>query len=136
MLAHYVQDAFVPFHAIRNHDGQLTGQRGLHSRFETALVQRYWSTFTARPATVTRVGDVNAFMFDTIVDSAGLAAAVLDADREAAQGRQVYDTAYYRRFYRAGAGTIAEQRVSDAVDGTVSLIVSAWHDAGRPTLRD
>ena len=37
VLAHYVADAHVPFHAVVNYDGQLTGQRGIHSRFESEL---------------------------------------------------------------------------------------------------
>lgn len=135
VLAHYVQDAFVPFHAVRNYDGQLTAQHGIHARFETALVQRYWTTFTARPVAVTRINDVRAFMFDTLVESANLTAAILEADLTAAAGKQVYDTAYYRRF-RSGAGAIAERRINDAVDATVSVITSAWEDAGRPTLPD
>ena len=34
-----VSDAQVPFHAALNHDGQLTGQWGIHSRFETGAVR-------------------------------------------------------------------------------------------------
>ena len=30
-LAHYVADAHVPFHAVVNYDGQLTGQNGIHA---------------------------------------------------------------------------------------------------------
>lgn len=40
-LAHYVSDAHVPFHAVVNYDGQLTGQRGIHARFETQRFERY-----------------------------------------------------------------------------------------------
>ena len=32
ILAHYVADGHVPLHAVVNYDGQMTGQRGLHSR--------------------------------------------------------------------------------------------------------
>src|SRR5262249_15812682 len=34
ILAHYVEDAHVPFHAVVNFDGDLTNQHGIHSRFE------------------------------------------------------------------------------------------------------
>jgi hypothetical protein len=87
VLAHYVQDAFVPFHAIRNYDGQLTGQHGLHARFETALVERYWSNFAPRSVTVTHISDVKAFIFATIVESARLTEAVLDAIARRLRGR-------------------------------------------------
>ena len=40
-LAHYVSDAHVPFHAIVNYDGQLTGQHGIHTRFESFMFERY-----------------------------------------------------------------------------------------------
>lgn len=39
VIAHYIGDSFQPFHAVANYDGQLTNQRGIHSRFETELVQ-------------------------------------------------------------------------------------------------
>lgn len=38
-LAHYVEDAHQPLHVTENYDGQLTGQPGIHSRFETELVR-------------------------------------------------------------------------------------------------
>src|SRR5947207_5313404 len=34
-LCHFIADAHVPLHATENHDGQLTGQRGLHARWES-----------------------------------------------------------------------------------------------------
>ena len=37
VMAHYIGDAHVPFHAVLNYDGQLTNQQGLHSRFESEL---------------------------------------------------------------------------------------------------
>ncbi|HVN80770.1 MAG TPA: hypothetical protein VMW38_17390 [Terriglobia bacterium] len=40
-LGHYVADSYVPFHATRNYDGQLTGNLGIHARWETQLVERF-----------------------------------------------------------------------------------------------
>ena len=37
IVSHYVSDGHVPFHAALNYDGQLTGQTGIHSRFEAEL---------------------------------------------------------------------------------------------------
>lgn len=134
ILAHYVQDGFVPLHAVRNYDGQLTGQRGLHARFETTLVERFWASYALRPVQVSPIADIRAFMFDTVVESASLVPALLDADREAAQGETTYDPAYYDRF-RKTAGPIAERRVNDAADGVASAITAAWRAAGSPALR-
>src|SRR5262249_11732029 len=48
-LAHYVEDAHQPQHVHNNYDGQLTGQNGLHSRFETELFERFQSRMTINP---------------------------------------------------------------------------------------
>ena len=39
VIAHYLEDSNQPFHAVGNYDGQLTNQRGVHSRFETELAE-------------------------------------------------------------------------------------------------
>ncbi len=49
VLAHYVSDAHVPFHAALNYDGQITRQCGIHSRFESELFQRYRSHLVIGP---------------------------------------------------------------------------------------
>ena len=49
-LAHYVGDSFQPFHAAANYDGQLTGQQGIHSRFESELFDRYQDKLKIAPA--------------------------------------------------------------------------------------
>lgn len=125
VLAHYVQDGFVPFHAVRNYDGQFTGQRGIHSRFETVLVSDYWGTFSLRPVVVTRIDDIRTFMFDTLAASAALAPPILAADKEAAGSAPDYDLAYYTAF-RTAVGPIAEGRLSDAADAVASALSTAW----------
>jgi len=40
-VCHYTGDSCQPLHATRNYDGQLTGNRGIHSVFESRLVSRY-----------------------------------------------------------------------------------------------
>ena len=72
VLAHYIQDAHVPFHAVTAYDGQATNQRGIHSRFETELVMRYKSTFKPAPVTIKPVGDIIEFVFARLVESEAL----------------------------------------------------------------
>ena len=50
VAAHYIQDAEQPLHATNNYDGQLTGQYGVHSRFESGLFERFESKMTIAPA--------------------------------------------------------------------------------------
>jgi hypothetical protein len=133
VIAHYMGDAFVPFHAVANYDGQLTNQRGVHARFETELVKRYWARLPQRPVTVAPIPDLETFVFDTLIEGARLTPATLDADRKAAAGKTVYDEAYYARFYE-GVRPILEARLTGAANGIASVIVAAWTDAGKPDL--
>ena len=48
-LAHYISDANQPFHGVANYDGQLSGQHGVHARFETEIFERYRSRLTIAP---------------------------------------------------------------------------------------
>ena len=133
VLGHYVGDAQVPFHSALNYDGQLTGQWGIHSRFETELFQRYRQRLRVTPAPPVRVNSARDFIFESLLASYPHVARVLEADKAALRGRDVYDDQYFDRFL-AGVQAILERRLADAITGTVSMISSAWTDAGRPAL--
>ena len=133
VLAHYVEDAHVPFHAVVSYDGQATNQRGIHSRFESDLVLRNQSTIHLPPITLKAIPNVRDFIFDTLIESESLVSKVLDADRSATAGRDFYDDGYFAAFFK-GAQPIVEKRLGDAVSGVASVVVSAWDKAGRPKL--
>jgi hypothetical protein len=40
-IGHYVGDAHQPLHCAKNFDGQLTGNNGVHSRYETSMINRF-----------------------------------------------------------------------------------------------
>jgi hypothetical protein len=133
VLAHYVEDAYVPFHAVVNYDGQLTGQRGIHARFETALVLGHTRALTWPSVPVRAIPDVTAFAFDTLRESAALAGPVLDADRRAAAAHPTHDAAYYTAFWD-GCGSLLSRRLGEAASGVASAIAAAWQAAGAPDL--
>jgi hypothetical protein len=133
VLTHYESDAHVPFHAAVNYDGQLTGQRGIHSRFEAELFERNRSVLTLAPGPVRAVGPVRDFIFDTLLESFPLVQPVLDADRQAAAGRDYYDDEYFTMFF-SRVRPILERRISESIAHAASLITAAWTDAGRPAV--
>jgi hypothetical protein len=133
VLAHYVEDGHVPFHAVLNYDGQLTGQRGIHSRWETELVMRNIKDLRLAPPPVAAVSDARTYMFDVLQASFPYAAKILQADKAAVAGRDEYDDEYFRLLYR-DTRPILEQRLSAAISSVASAIVGAWEAGGRPTL--
>ncbi len=134
VLAHYIEDGHVPFHAVVASDGQATNQRGIHSRFEDALVMRNLKNFTLAPVMITPILNIRDFMFDTLLESNRLVPAVLAADKKATAGHPTYDDEYYAAFAAAGARAIAEQRFGQASSAVASAIVSAWEKAGKPAM--
>src|ERR1700722_5962429 len=49
VVSHYIQDGNQPLHASNNYDGQLTGNNGVHARFESDLFDRFQSRLTVTP---------------------------------------------------------------------------------------
>jgi hypothetical protein len=133
VLAHYVSDGFVPFHAALNYDGQLTNQHGIHSRFEGELFDRYELTLSLDPGPLVPVNDMTAFMFDTLVTGFADVEPILAADRRAVEGRDTYDDRYFGLFFE-GSRPILERRLSGAITAVASVVAAAWEQGGRPAL--
>ena len=133
VISHYTADAHVPFHAALNYDGQLTGQWGIHSRFESDLFARYRSRLHFAPKVPATVPSVRELIFDSLVVSFSHVQTVLDADKAAVAGKDVYDDAYYDAFF-AAVSPILEQRLSDSIGDIVGVITAAWVNAGRPAV--
>ena len=133
-LSHYIQDAYQPLHVHNNYDGQLSGQTGLHSRFESELFERFESRLSINPAPVRLMTNTRDFIFDIALASHQLVPKILDADRDAIGSRDTYDDAYFETFL-ANIKPVLEQQLAGAITGTASAIVSAWTQAGKPELR-
>lgn len=133
VLAHYVSDAHVPLHSVVNHDGHLTGQEGLHSRWETELFDRTRARLKVSPAAPKGVADPRTFIFDALLASNRAAKNVLESDQKAAAGREFYDDAYFDAFAK-GTLPVLERRLNEAITGVASIIIGAWEQAGKPAL--
>ena len=133
VLAHYVSDAHVPFHAVVNYDGQLTGQHGIHARFESELFERYRKKLTVHPTPTLITKDPRDFIFDTLTVSAGLVEPILAADKAAIGTGDLYDDAYLDRFF-GPTRPLLERRLAEAAAAVATLVTRAWEEAGRPEL--
>ena len=133
ILTHYVSDAHVPFHAVVNYDGQLTGQWGIHSRFETELFERNRPILRIVPKPISRVANPRDFMFDALISGFPLAQTILSADQAAVKGRELYDDRYFTMFF-GSVRSILERRLAEAITASASMIAAAWVEAGRPAV--
>jgi hypothetical protein len=136
ILCHYVGDLNVPLHTTENYDGQLSGQKGVHRRWETGLVERLgdWQP-GLRPATL----DPRALEapWDWLRQSNALVPALLRDDL--ASGWQGADppapaageSEYWSEFNRRQGPSVREQ-LERAGLRTAQMILLAWHLAGEP----
>jgi hypothetical protein len=149
-IGHYIADAHVPLHASSNHNGQLTGQQGIHgfweSRIPELLADKEWSFFIGKAEYIKDPGD---FIWKRILESAAAADTVLQYEKELSKkfsadkkfafeersGKIVrqYSTAYSLSYNQMLKGMI-ERRMRSSIYAVASFWYTAWIDAGQPDL--
>jgi hypothetical protein len=134
VASHYIQDAHQPLHASDNYDGQLTGNTGVHARFERDLFEKFLPRLTVNPAPPTPIANARDAAFDALLASYKLVDAILKADTEAVAGKDVYDDDYFEKFF-ARVQPVLERRLADSITATAGVIIGAWEQAGRPVLK-
>jgi hypothetical protein len=132
-LTHYVSDAHVPFHAVLNYDGQLTGQHGIHSRFEAYLFERYRDQWTVSPKAAGPINNPRDYIFDVVLQGTQLVPPILKADLDSIGGRDEYDDAYYAAFFKANRAVV-ERRLNESIGASAAMIAGAWEAAGKPAV--
>ena len=132
-IGHYVGDIHNPLHVTVNYDGQLTGQRGIHSRFESEMTDRYLSLLTPAPGTAVRVVDVLDGVFGWIDQIHPGVRVILDADMAArtAAGGSTSSAVYYESLW-SEVGQHTHHWIGSAAVAVASLWYSAWIEAGSP----
>lgn len=140
-LAHYVGDLHNPLHTTSNFDGQRTGQRGIHRRFEADLVARRLDDVP--PPRKGRLPDVRrpgAFAAARLRLVHAWTDEVFAADRRAAWDPVIYDAHYERRFDEA-AGPVLTRSLQGGAEALAAYLHAVarrapWpeadlHDLGR-----
>ena len=145
ILAHYVADLSQPFHLTVNYDGQLSGLRGIHSRFERHLVEYYDEVLNTRvraaaPQALVLGSPIEA-AFEMLVDGYPAVHALLRADLLAQRVAPLDDSgsagdnpAYMRELWEQ-SGDLAAARMAYGAEKVASFWLTAWDSAGRPDLR-
>jgi hypothetical protein len=132
-LAHYASDLAQPLHTTVNYDGQVMRQAGIHSRFESELVNSQRERWKLQTSRARFERDVRARIFAELLTSYDARKQVYDADLEAVRGRTYLDPQYFPAFTRL-AGPLAKQRLEAAAALVSSLWYTAWVRAGKPPM--
>ena len=101
-LGHYVGDMHMPLHITRNYNGQYTGQTGIHSRFESNMINTYNAQIIYSGDSLIYINDISDFVFDLLYNNYNYVDSVLKADSLAkAFAGNTTSTAYYSKMWEA-----------------------------------
>ena len=132
-MGHYVADAHVPFHAVANYNGQLSGQKGIHARFESVMVEKQIKETDLKKVQPEQIKNPVGAMFAWIKLSMHRSLDVLKADKEAVAADPQYGDPYYKALGDK-ARPIAVSALEESGTHLASLWMSAWIAAGKPEL--
>lgn len=150
-IGHYVADAYVPLHACSNHNGQLTGQHGIHALWESRIPEMMADrTFQYWVGRAFYINDIRTLTWQIVLESAAAADTVLRQEKtisdiyppgrkfayEKRNGKLVrnYASDYTKAYHRA-LGDMVERRMRSAIRATASYWYTAWVNAGMPVLQ-
>ncbi len=149
-IGHYLADAHVPLHTSSNHDGQQTGQRGIHgfweSRVPELLAEQHWDFLIGKAGYITHAP---SFIWSRILESAAAVDSVLQMEKdltgkfpadqkfafEERSGKVIrqYSSGFTVRYDAQLAGMI-ERRMRQSVYAVASFWYTAWINGGQPDL--
>ena len=153
-LGHYLGDANMPLHTSVNHDGQLTGQRGIHAFFESQLPEMFGSSYNFYTGDAVYIKDVQAETWRIVNESHKLADTMLLAEQRVKSGfdtskiyqkdaagnvvknkyNQWVHSYEYAKAYHDALNGLVERQLRAAVASTANFWYTAWVNAGSPDL--
>jgi hypothetical protein len=150
-IGHYIGDAHVPLHTSSNHNGQLTGQKGIHafweSRVPELLADNSFDFFIGKAM---YISDPAAFIWKRVLESAKAADSVLTFEKELsnnfpADKKYAFEerngvltrqyAAAYTIAYNKKLDGMVERRMRASILCIASFWYTAWINAGQPDLK-
>lgn len=149
-IGHYISDAHVPLHTSHNHNGQHTGQHGIHgfweSRIPELLADEEFDFFIGKAEYIENTSN---FIWDRVLESAIASDSVLRfekklSERKGSDRRYAFEerngmvirqySASYTRAYNDMLNGMVERRMRQSIYSVASFWYTAWVDAGQPDL--
>ena len=151
-IGHYIADAHVPLHACSNHNGQFTGQHGIHgfweSRIPELLAEKEWDFFIGKAR---YISNPLQFTWKRVLESAAAADSVLKGEKKLSRlfspdrkfsfenrnGVMIrqYSTDYTIA-YNKMLNDMVERRMRQSIYAVASFWYTAWVNAGQPDLKN
>ena len=134
-LGHYVADGHMPLHITKNYNGQLTGSTGIHSRFESTMINAYSSQIIYTGKAISVIPNVNKYIFNYLYLNYIYVDSVLAADTYAKSisGGSITSTAYKTAIWNKSK-SFTIPIFKNASHAFTELLFTAWVMAGSPVM--
>lgn len=133
-LGHYVADGHMPLHITQNFDGELTNNDGIHSRYESTMVNAHAAELTYGGKPISQITDVNQYILNYLYTNNKYVDSIITADNYAKSINPNYYSYEYRNALWAKTSTYTVMLLRNASHSLAELIYTAWKDAGSPSL--
>ncbi|MCK9400418.1 MAG: hypothetical protein M0Q51_10565 [Bacteroidales bacterium] len=133
-LGHYVADAHMPLHITRNYSGQYSGNNGIHSRYESTMINAYIGQINYPGDDISFVTDVNGYVFNYLYSNYTYVDSVMEADDYARGVAGNTSSSEYKQALWEKSMSFTVPLFSRASHAMAELIYSAWTEAGKPLI--
>ena len=149
-LGHYISDAHVPLHVTENYDGQLTGQKGLHSLWESMIPEieiqqydlrgRHKAKYLKHPerAIWKAVRQSYKLLNDVFEEEKAVTKSFTQTEKYRVQMRNGKEyksyTSAFAKAYSARLGKTINQQLISSANLVADFWYTSWVDAGCPNL--
>jgi len=131
-LGHYIGDGHMPLHITRNFNGQFTNQFGIHSRYESGMLQRFSEQIVYEGENAKYVTNISDYIFNFIYFNYSYVDSVLEADEVATRSAgSIENEAYYSKLWGL-SNSFTILLLKNASYNLATLMYTAWINAGSP----
>ncbi len=154
-LSHYIADAHMPLHTTINHDGQLTGQKGIHAFWESQLPEKFGSNYNLHTGKAVYLKNIQQEIWRIIEHSHKLVDTVLRIEKNlynSYEAGEVYEkdskgvliknkynqtkhSYAYAKAYHEKLNGMIEYQMRSSIAATADFWYTAWVNAGKPDLK-
>jgi hypothetical protein len=139
-------------HASGNHNGQLTGQHGIHgfweSRIPELLAEKNWDFFLGHASYIKHPFN---YIWDRVLESGAAADTVLKVEKALSAAfpsdqRYAFEerngivirqySSAYSQAYNSKLNNMVERRMRQSIFAVASYWYTAWANAGQPSLKN
>lgn len=153
-LAHYIADAHMPLHTTINHDGQQSGQQGIHAFWESQIPEKFGAAYNLHTEPAVYIPDIKKEIWRIINHSYKLVDTILITEKQLSiqfppgkiyeqdaagvlirnKYNQTKHTTEYARSYHEKLHGMIENQMRLSIAATANFWYSAWVNAGSPDL--